>query len=274
MARSLKSLRARSRLGKYRILSTIGEGGFSKVYCALDTIEGVEVALKVPTESIASSDTLAQFRKEIRLSSRLEHPNILPLKNADVIDGLLVLAYPLGDESLADRLTRRLGRPMILQFSEQLLSALAYAHARRIVHCDVKPDNVILFPEGRIRLGDFGLARISLKTIIASGSGTLGYMAPEQAMGRPSPRSDVFSAGLIMYRMFTGKVPEWPFQWPLRGHGALTKKATPGIVNLIRRALHVDQRKRFHNAEEMYASFRRLLPAARRWKGPAGTRRG
>ncbi len=274
MARSLKSLRARSRLGKYRILSTIGEGGFSKVYCALDTIEGVEVALKVPTESIASSDTLAQFRKEIRLSSRLEHPNILPLKNADVIDGLLVLAYPLGDESLADRLTRRLGRPMILEFSEQLLSALAYAHARRIVHCDVKPDNVILFPEGRIRLGDFGLARISLKTIIASGSGTLGYMAPEQAMGRPSPRSDVFSAGLIMYRMFTGKVPEWPFQWPLRGHGALAKKATPGIVNLIRRALHVDQRKRFHNAEEMYASFRRLLPAARRWKGPAGTRRG
>ena len=273
MARSIKSLRARSRLGKYRILSTIGEGGFSKVYRALDTIEGVEVALKIPSESLASSDTLDQFRKEIRLSARLEHPNILPLKNADVIDGLLVVAYPLGEESLADRLTRRLGRPMILSYGEQLLAALAYAHARRIVHCDVKPDNVILFPEGRIRLGDFGLARISLRTIVASGSGTLGFMAPEQAMGRPSQRSDVFSAGLIMYRMFTGKVPEWPFQWPLRGHAALAKKATPGIVNLIRRSLHVDQRKRFHNAEEMYARFRRLLPAARRWKGPSGARR-
>lgn len=274
MARAVNTLRARSRLGKYRIVSTIGEGGFSKVFCAMDTVEGVQVALKVPSVSPATGDVLDQFKKEIRLTARLEHPNILALKNADVIDGLIVVAYPLGVESLADRLTRRLGRPAILSFSEQLLAALAYAHSHRIVHCDVKPDNIILFKDGRLCLGDFGLARITLRTIIASGSGTLGYMAPEQAMGRPSPRSDVFSAGLVIYRMFTGKVPEWPFRWPGPGHAALERKATPGLMTLLRRALQVDQRKRFSSAEEMHARFRRLLPALKRWRGTPGRRRG
>lgn len=272
MARSLPKLRARSRLGKYRILNTIGEGGFSKVYRAQDTVEGVQVALKVPLASATNSDTLEQIKKEIQVSARLEHPNILPVKNADVIDGLLVVAYPLGTESLADRLTRRVGRPAILSFTDQLLAGLAYAHSRRVLHCDIKPDNIILFADGRLRLGDFGLARISFKTIAASGSGTLGYMAPEQAMGRPSQRSDVFSAGLVIYRMFTGKVPEWPFGWPGPGHAALMRKGTPGLARMLRRALHLDQRKRFANAEEMHARFRRLLPALKRWRGTPSKR--
>jgi serine/threonine protein kinase len=258
-------LRARTRLGKYRILGLIAAGGFADVYRAYDTVEGVPVALKIPNEHPVSSDVLSNFRKEIRLTARLEHPNILPVKNADVIEGRLVVACPLGEESLADRLTRRMARETVLVYGEQLLAALAYAHERRIAHCDVKPDNVILFPNHRIRLGDFGLARITLKTVIASGSGTLGYMAPEQAMGRPSVRSDVFSAGLVIYRMLAGKVPEWPFQWPLPRHDVLVRKATPALVRLLRTALQVDHRKRFANAGEMLERYRRLLPAARAW---------
>jgi serine/threonine protein kinase len=235
------------------------------VYSAMDTVEGVKVALKIPPGHPTATE-LDSFKKEIRLTATLEHPSILSIKNADVIAGRLVVAYPLGDESLADRLTRRVGYLRKLSYGEQLLEALAYAHDRRIVHCDVKPDNVILFGTERIRLGDFGLARISFKTIVASGSGTLGYMAPEQAMGRPSVRSDVFSAGLLLHRMFTGRVPEWPFRWPLPGHEALQKKTTPGMARLLRKALRVDHRKRFANAGEMLARYKRNLPAARKWR--------
>ena len=262
---STARLRTRSRLGKYRILGRIATGGFADVYRALDTVEGVHVALKIPTEHPVSSDVLSTFRKEIRLTARLEHPNILPIKNADVIDGRLVIAAPLGDESLADRIARRMARSTILSFGEQLLDALAYAHDRSIAHCDVKPDNIILFPNNRLRLGDFGLARISLKTVLASGSGTLGYMAPEQAMGKPSVRSDVFSVGLVLYRMLAGVVPDWPFSWPLQRADVLEKKANPALVRLIRKALQVDHRKRFADAGEMLEAYRRALPAARSW---------
>jgi serine/threonine protein kinase len=257
-------LRPRSRLGKYRILGRLAMGGFADVYRALDTVEGGPVALKIPPDGTAP-DTLDLFRREIRLAATLEHPHILPLKNADVIEGRLVVAYPLGIESLADRFTRRLGFETVLSFADQLLEALAYAHHRRIVHCDVKPENVILFPEGRLRLGDFGLARVALRTLLASGSGTLGYMAPEQAMGRPSFRSDVFSAGLILYRMLAGKWPAWPFTWPLPGHADLVRRAAPGLVALVRRALQVDPERRFPDAGALHARFRRLVPASRRW---------
>lgn len=262
MASRPQRLRARSRLGKYRILAHIAEGGFADVYSAMDTVEGVKVALKIPPGHPTASE-LESFRKEVRLTAKLEHPNILSIKNADVIDGRLVVAYPLGDQSLADRLTRRIGHVRKLSYGEQLLEALAYAHQRRIVHCDVKPDNIILFGPERIRLGDFGLARISFKTVVASGSGTLGFMAPEQAMGRPSVRSDVFSAGLVLYRLFGGKVPEWPFRWPLPGHEKLERNLTPGMVRLIRKALQVDARRRFADAGEMLTRYKRILPAAR-----------
>jgi serine/threonine-protein kinase len=264
MSSAPRPLRARSRVGKYRVQGLISEGGFARVYRAHDTIEDLPVALKVPSEHPLSKDALRDLQREIRLNAKLDHPNILPIRNADIIDGRLIIAYPLGIESLADRMSRRMGLPRVLDFGEQLLEALAHAHERRIAHCDVKPDNIILFKGHRLRLGDFGLARIALKTVVASGSGTLGYMAPEQAMGRPSVRSDVFAVGLILHRLFTGQLPEWPFEWPLQGHAALERKATPGMIALIRRSLRVNQYRRFPDAQEMLARYRRLLPAARR----------
>jgi len=267
MAEGPRQLRAKSRIGKYRILGLICEGGFAKVYRALDTIEGVELALRIPVEYPLSPATRTALRREIQLTHKLEHPNILPLKNADLVDGHLLMAYPLGTESLADRMRRRIGMPLALSYGQQMLDGLAHAHAKRIAHCDVKPDNIILFGRERIRLTDFGLARVARHTRVASGSGTLGYMAPEQAMGRASVRSDVFAAGLILYRMFAGTLPSWPFDWPLPGHPRLIERVTPGMANLLRRSLHVDQRRRFRDAQAMAQSYRRLLPAARRKAG-------
>jgi serine/threonine-protein kinase len=261
----------RKRIGKYRLLRRLGTGGFSEVYKAFDTVEGIHVALKLPKAPFQTPEMLEDFRKEIRLAARLDHPNILPVKNADFYDGRLVVAYPLGDETLADRLRRRLALDSCLVFAEQMLEALAHAHSHRVIHCDVKPENLILFPDRGLCLTDFGIARVALRTLSASGSGTVGYLAPEQALGKPSFRSDVFAAGLVIYRMLAGVLPEWPFEWPLPGHENLRRKVPPAFLAFLRRALQVDHRKRFADAEQMLAAFARLQAAVRRFR--AGKRR-
>jgi len=248
-------------LGKYRLLRKLGTGGFAEVYKAIDTVEDIAVALKIPFRAYE-----ADFRKEVRLAAKLDHPHILPVKNADYYDGQLVVAYPLGDETLDDRLTRRMSTRTCLDFAEQMLDALAYAHARHIIHCDVKPENLILFEGHHLCLADFGIAKVALRTLSASGSGTVGYVAPEQALGKPSFRSDVFSAGLILYRMLAGELPRWPFDWPPPGFARLKEKISPAMVDFIRRAIQVDYRKRFADAEQMLAAYERLLPPDRRWR--------
>ncbi len=248
-------VRVGQRLGKYRLRRRLARGGFADVFEAYDTLEGISVALKVPLGGEKLAPELAgDFEREIQLGARLEHPNILSVKNADVIDGILTIAYPLGERSLADRLSHRLSVRNALEFGQQLLEALAHAHENRVIHCDVKPDNLILFDDGALRLGDFGLAKQSVRTLHASSSGTLGYMAPEQAMGRPSARSDVFSAGLIIYRMLSGVLPEWPYDWPPRGYDRLRRQA-PDMVEFLRRALQVPTRKRFRDATQMLAAY-------------------
>ncbi len=267
-------LRARTRLGKYRIVRHIASGGFGSVYEARDTIENIRVALKVlPKDAKASDRDL--MRREIRLMVRLDHPNILPIKNADEINSRLVVATPLGVESLHERMRRRMGAKTALDMFEQMLQALAYAHDRRIVHRDVKPDNVILFPGNVAKLGDFGLAKHAQRTLWGTGAGTLGYMAPEQAMGRPSLRSDVFCVGLVLYRMLAGELPDWPFTWPLPGNAKLRTKVSPRLVTFLRRALEVDQRKRYANAGAMlraYEGIHSKLKSSRR-NGRKATRR-
>lgn len=248
------SRRSGSRLGKYKILKRIADGGFATVYRARDTIEGLEVALKIPISSEFEPALLADFAREARLAATLEHPNILPLKNADVIDGTFVLAYQLGTESLAARIRRRFSLTRALEWSEQLVSALAHAHGRKVIHCDVKPDNIIVFPDHRIRLTDFGLARITAKTRTVSGSGTIGYMAPEQALGRPSARSDVFSACITIHRLLGGEMPKWPFDWPPPKHERVLARA-PEFSALLRRGLKVDARQRFADAGKMLEAF-------------------
>ncbi len=251
-------LRARQKLGKFRIERRLAEGGFATVYKAYDTVEGIHVALKVP--HLLSRIRMEDFRREARLTAGLDHPNILPIKYAGEIEGTFVIVYPLGEESLDERLKRRMSVRRALDYGEQMLQALAHAHAQRVIHCDVKPENLVIFSGDRLRLTDFGIARVALRTVSASGAGTVGYVAPEQAMGKPSLRSDVFSAGLIMYEMLTRELPEWPFDWPPPGIERLRRKVHPSLAAWLRRALDPDERKRFESAVQMLQAFRKAKP--------------
>jgi len=251
-------IKARQKLGKYRIERRLANGGFAVVYQAMDTIEGIRVALKVPHASNIDDVVLREFRHEVRMTAKLDHPNILPLKNATFVDDRFVIAFPLGERSLDERLKRRISLQTALYFAEQLLEAVAYAHRSRIIHCDIKPENVIIFGGNRLRLTDFGIAKVALRTVRASGTGTVGYMAPEQAMGKPSFRSDVFSLGLILYRMFAGEWPEWPYNWPPAGYARLRGRVHPDLIRFLRRAIEIQPRDRFRDADQMLAAFRKV----------------
>jgi len=142
----MTAVRVRQRLGKYRIDRRLAEGGFATVYRAYDTIAGIPVALKLPHPGLVTKDTLETFRKEVRLTAGLDHPNILPVKDAGFIDGRFVIAYPLGKETLGDRLGRRMAGRTMISLAEQMLEAVVFAHRKRILHGDLKPENFITIP--------------------------------------------------------------------------------------------------------------------------------
>lgn len=262
-------LRARQRFGKYIIERKIAEGGFAVVYQARDTIEGVRVAIKIPYAHLMNAEALEEFRQEVRLVARLEHPNILPLKYADYIDGKLIIVTGLGKMSLGERIERRLSPRVALDFADQMLSAVAYAHGKRVVHCDIKPDNFLLFEGGNVKLTDFGIARVAQHTLQGSGAGTLGYVAPEQAMGHVSPRSDVFSLGVTFYRMLSGTLPRYPYTWPPAGFDRVRKNINPDLIKVLRRAMEPEARKRFRDAVQMEAAYEQVRSKALKVTGKA-----
>ena len=262
---SLPPIRPRQNIGKYRVERQIGSGGFARVFAALDTIEGTKVALKIPYDQHVDEEMLELFRQEVRLVAKLDHPNILPLRNADIIEGRFIVASSLGRETLGDRMQRRSSVEKTLYFAEQMIAAVAYAHDCGIIHCDIKPENFILFDDDTLRLADFGIAKVSRMTIMASGTGTVGHMATEQAMGKPSMRSDVFSLGLIIYRILSGAWPEYPFAWPPpKANNLRTKRVHPEMIDLIKKAIAPLPRNRFADAIKLETEFERVYPIALR----------
>ncbi|MEN9577148.1 MAG: hypothetical protein RJA70_157 [Pseudomonadota bacterium] len=264
------------KLGKYRLKRRIAEGQFARVYEAYDTIEGLNVALKIPIDQEPSHRS--DLAKEVRLTVQLHNAHILPVKSAGIEDETFVIAYPLGTESLADRLSRRLAHKSALSISEDLLDAVAFAHSKRIVHRDIKPENVILFEDGRACLADFGIAKFAPNTLTASydGTGTYGYMAPEHALGRATFRSDVFALGLVIWRILGGALPQWPFTWPPEGLARIRRNYGSGVVEVLKKALTLDDRRRYANAGAMQVAFKRvtrLAPVARKEKEPQDKRR-
>jgi serine/threonine-protein kinase len=197
------------------------------------------------------------MQQEVRIIARLDHPCIVPLKDARFIDGHFVMVFPLAEETLADRLERRMSRSTAVDFAVQMIAAVAYAHQQGILHRDIKPDNFVLFPEQVIQLTDFGLARIQRGCHEVSGSGTIGYMSPEQAMGRPSYRSDVFSLGLVIYRTLAGEVPEYPFE-SLPAFNKLRRGLSQDFVALIRKAIDPSPTKRFRDAVAMHNAVTKI----------------
>ncbi|MDA1062909.1 MAG: serine/threonine-protein kinase [Proteobacteria bacterium] len=257
-------LKARQKIGKYRILGRIASSSLADVYRAFDTIQNTRVALKIPKRAHNIGEN--EFLHEVQVATRLQHPNILSVMNASYVEDRFVIAMELGTESLAGRIERRLSTALAMDLAGQAIAALAYAHAHKFIHCDIKPENYIVFPGNQLKLTDFGFAKLSLRTLKASGSGTVEYIAPEQAMGRPKFQSDVFSLGLVLYRMFSGRLPEWPFTWPLAGHDRLSARVPPGMVAMLQKAIQLDPNKRYSSAVQMQTDFKRLQKPARKAK--------
>jgi serine/threonine-protein kinase len=256
--------RARQLVGKYRIVRRLASGPLADVYEALDTVQQLRVALKMPHAATGNLDDVADFVSEARIASKFDHPNILPVYNAAFVGVQFVIAMPLGIESLGDRLERRMANALAMDFAMQALRALAHAHEHQVIHCDIKPENFILFPQQQLKLADFGFAKVSARTIKGSGSGTIDYIAPEQALGKPRLASDVFSMGLVLYRLFAGVLPEYPFDWPPPAHERLVTRTNAAFAEVLRKAIEPDPRRRFRDAGLMLAAAMRTTSGARR----------
>jgi hypothetical protein len=201
--------------GRYRLEARIGSGGMSTVYRALDETLERQVAVKLMNREVASdSDQLERFRREARAVAQLSHPHVVGVIDAGEDDGrpYIVFEYVEG-ETLKDRI-RRLGRLPITEavaYAIEIARALGAAHARHIVHRDVKPQNVLIDQEGSAKVTDFGIARtLEEDGLTAEGRvlGTTDYVSPEQALGQQvTGQSDLYSLGVVLYEMLTGEVP-------------------------------------------------------------------
>jgi len=201
--------------GRYRLDAQIGAGGMSTVYRAFDTTLERQVAVKLMHREIASdSDQLERFRREARSVAQLNHPHIVGVIDAGEEDGrpYIVFEYVEG-ETLKERI-RRMGRLPIdeaIAYAIEIARALGAAHARSIVHRDIKPQNVLVDEEGSAKVTDFGIARsLEEEGLTADGRvlGTTDYVSPEQALGHDvDGQSDIYSLGIVLYEMLVGDVP-------------------------------------------------------------------
>jgi serine/threonine protein kinase len=240
------------KVGKYKLRKRIGDGAFGVVYKAYDEIEGQYVALKIHERSDNVDHILQYFRKEIQLLAKVDHPNVLKLKNADVFDGRLFIVSELGKGSLDERWSS-ITVKFAVSVLRQMLLGLTEVQKHNIVHRDIKPGNIILFARGVAKLGDFGIAKVVERAgeSIGTDAGTRGYFAPEQIYGHPSFASDIFSLGLVFYEMITGVLPRWPFQWPFEGRERFTRRVNPRLRKVIRKALEFEEEDRYPDAATM-----------------------
>ena len=215
------SLEPGTRVGPYEIVASIGAGGMGEVYRARDPKLDREIALKVLSAELSSSNEhLRRFEQEARAASALNHPNIVSIYDVGRDDAHAYIAMELVEGKDLRDLTALGPMPMkqLLRVAAKLADGLAAAHERGIVHRDLKPENVIVSNEGFVKILDFGLAKLVRtigqndttmpQTMPGAVFGTVGYMSPEQASGRPMDfRSDQFSIGVILYELLTGRRP-------------------------------------------------------------------
>jgi hypothetical protein len=214
-ARSSSSMIGTVLSGRYRLEAKLGSGGMSTVYLARDETLDRPVAVKVMHREISEqADQLERFRQEARAVAKLSHPNVVSVIDAGEDGGYpyIVFEYVKG-ETLKQRIARvgALDAQEALAHAIEVARGLSVAHARNMVHRDIKPQNVLIDEEGRAKLSDFGISRqLEEDGMTATGRvlGTTDYVAPEQAMGHPvDPRSDVYSLGVVLYEMLVGQVP-------------------------------------------------------------------
>ena len=218
------SLSAGTRLGPYEISSKLGAGGMGEVYRARDTRLNREVAIKVLPSSFANdAERLIRFEQEARATSALNHPNILTIFDFGTHDDspYIVSEFLEGEELRAQLTEGALSHRKAIDYAQQIAAGLAAAHEKGITHRDLKPENIFINSEGRAKILDFGLAKLktlrseaigsgvaTMKAITDAGTvlGTVGYMSPEQVRGQGADyRSDIFSFGVILYEMLSGR---------------------------------------------------------------------
>ena len=268
-------------LAHYKVLEQVDEGGMGVVYRALNTHLNCDVALKIlPERALEDPDARRRLRHEAQILSKLHNPHVAVVHDYDRQDDIdfMVLEYVPGI-TLSDRIgTGPLPETQVLDYGIQLADGMVAAHEQGLVHCDIKPRNIRITPDGQVKLLDFGLARYlrpvhddsTTRSITEQGPfGTPPYMAPEMVSeGRVDPRVDIYSFGAVLYEMATGRRP---FDETTPGRlvhailyetppepRVLVPRLSPGLENLILKALDKDPERRYQSAREMLVDLARL----------------
>ena len=260
---------------RYRIVDKIGVGGMADVYLGEDTLLGRQVAIKVLHANFANDDEfVTRFKREAQAAGKLNHPNIVNMYDVGFDQDLhyIIMEYVNG-ETLKEYITRhgRLSIDEAVKFTIAIAEGLEHAHTMGIVHCDIKPHNVIITQTGRVKVTDFGIARAmnATNTVMYTNSilGSAHYLSPEQASGKPvDGNTDIYSLGVVLYEMLTGRVPfegETPIAVALkhvREKVAPPTRYNPSIPPLLEavvmKALSKNPADRFNSISDMISDLR------------------
>ena len=200
--------------GRYRVTRKLGGGGMADVYLAEDQELGRRVAIKILHSRYANDEQFVErFRREATHAAGLSHPNIVSIFDRGEADGSYFIVMEYVEGRTLKELIRSRGPcpiPVAIAYTRQILSALRYAHRNGVIHRDIKPHNVIVDPEGVVKVTDFGIARAGASQMTEEGAiiGTAQYLSPEQARGAPVDQtSDLYSTGIVLYELLTAQVP-------------------------------------------------------------------
>ena len=261
--------------GRYRVIRRLGSGGMANVYLAEDTELGRSVAIKVLDEKHAKDEQFVErFRREAKNAASLQHPNIVSIYDRGEAEGTYYIAMEcIEGRTLKELLVARGPLPVdqAVAYARQILGAIRFAHRKGIVHRDIKPHNVLVDADGRLKVTDFGIARAGASQMTEAGSiiGTAQYLSPEQARGAPvDHRSDLYSVGVVLYEMLTGSVPftgDTPVEIAMKHISTVPEppsakrpEVPEDLDMVVLRALAKDPDDRFQTAEEMDAELGRL----------------
>jgi eukaryotic-like serine/threonine-protein kinase len=265
--------------GRYRIQRKLGAGGMADVYLAEDQELGRRVAIKILNGRHANDDQfIERFRREAKNAAALNHPNIVSIYDRGEAEHTYYIAMEFLDgRTLKELIVSRGAAPInvAIEYARQVLAALRFAHRHGIVHRDIKPHNVLVDGEGRVKVTDFGIARAGTSQMTEAGSivGTAQYLSPEQARGgEVDPRSDLYSLGVVLYELLTGKTPfdgETPVEIAMKHlsnapkpPSKLRPEIPPALDKVVLRALAKNPDERYQGADEMEADLERVARGA------------
>jgi eukaryotic-like serine/threonine-protein kinase len=266
--------------GRYKVVRRLGSGGMANVYLAEDQELGRRVAIKILNDRHAHDEQFVErFRREAKNAAALSHPNIVSIYDRGEAEGTYYIAMEyLDGRSLKELIVSRGPAPIqvAIDYARQILSALRFAHRNGIVHRDIKPHNVLVDGEGRVKVTDFGIARAgaaSQMTEAGSIVGTAQYLSPEQAKGTAvDQRSDIYSLGIVLYELLTGAVPfsgDTPVEIAMKHISetpqppSVLRPDVPHDLDLVvTRALAKDPSDRYATTDEMDADLERVARGA------------